>query len=612
MIRMNQTFKSLVRLIQALPRQRKKALAGLIPVAIVAGLSDVLVVAAVSRLFTVVVGSENRPPLPFTELVPTDSRFKVIGLVIVFVGLSWFSSFSKLFLRTWQMRLKSAIWRDLSEMAQRKILGQKYEYFLGKNKTDLSATLLVNVDRVAENLVLPILQLTSGLFVIGFLFIAVLVVEKVIAIILIGSMLLCYIFITLTITPFIRFAARQRITLVKQANNILNDSLRTILDVQLTGSEPFFEKKYSKAWKTTIPYIWKGEALPETPRALIEPLGITMIFAIGLFPLFKNPDSTNLVEIVPFLATIAVTSLKLTPPLQDSFRAFTLIRSSIPDLEETLKLIDLPINRLTLRSPGVPSPKGIFPRYNIKLNHISYKYPNSDQLVLKDINLTIPIGGRIAFVGATGSGKTTTANQLLCLLRPTNGSLQLDGIDVSDDDIPAWQANCAYVPQSITLLNNNVLENVAYGQDPNQIDSDKVWEALQAAQLADLVAELPLGLLTTIGENGIRLSGGQRQRLALARAFYRNAKLLVLDEATSALDNRTEAEVMDAIEVIGRRCTLIVIAHRLSTVMRSDCIYEFEKGNIKASGTFEQLRKRSDTFNDLAYFEKSEEEESDI
>jgi len=218
--------------------------------------------------------------------------------------------------------------------------------------------------------------------------------------------------------------------------------------------------------------------------------------------------------------------------------------------------------------------------------------------------MSILVGSRVAFVGATGSGKTTTANQLLCLLRPSTGTLQLDGIDVDDTDVPAWQANCAYVPQAINLLNGNIIENIAFAEELDEVDQMRVWEALQAAQLADIVAELPLGLFTPIGDNGIRLSGGQRQRLALARAFYRNSKFLVLDEATSALDNRTESEVMDAIEVIGRRCTLVVIAHRLSTVMRSDCIFEFEAGRIKAFGSFEQLRQRSDTFNDLASFER--------
>jgi ATP-binding cassette subfamily B protein len=385
---------------------------------------------------------------------------------------------------------------------------------------------------------------------------------------------------------------------------VLNESMRTILDLQLTGSEPFFERRYAAAGRTAIPFIWKAEVLPEAPRALIEPFGITLIFAIGMLPLLSSPDVSGMAKIVPFLATVAITSLKLTPPLQDCFRSITALRAGLPDLEETLRLIELPVDRLTIRSSGVPTPEGVMPRHSIRLHHVSFQYPAAERLVLNDVNLTIPVGGRVAFVGATGSGKTTTANLLLGLLLPSEGSLQLDGIEVNAADVPAWQANCAYVPQAITLLNSNVIENVAYAQEPEAIDEDQVWEALQAAQLADIVADLPLGLYTPIGDNGIRLSGGQRQRLALARAFYRNARFLVLDEATSALDNRTEAEVMDAIEVIGRRCTLVVIAHRLSTVLRSDCIFEFEGGRIKASGTFEQLRERSATFQDLASFEK--------
>ena len=242
------------------------------------------------------------------------------------------------------------------------------------------------------------------------------------------------------------------------------------------------------------------------------------------------------------------------------------MRASIPDLEEILKLIELPSSRITKSSKSVPTKKGIEPRNNIKLEKLSYKYPNSDEYTLKDINLTIPIGSRIAFIGETGSGKTTTANQLLCLLRPTDGKLLLDGIELNDTEVPAWQDCCSYVPQSITLLNSNIIENIAYGLDKELIDKTRVWDALKAAQLAELVSEMPKGLNTPVGDNGIRLSGGQRQRLAIARAFYRQSKLLVLDEATSALDNRTEADVMDAIEIIGRRCTIVTIAHRLSTI----------------------------------------------
>lgn len=600
----SQTALSLVRLLRALPGGRKRSLLLLVPVAIFSGVADLAVVALVARLFTVVVGEPNRPSVPWPGLVPDDPVVKVLALVLAFIAASWIALLSKLFLRACQLRLKASIWRDLSEMAQRKLLAQPYEFFLGTSKASISTTVLINVARVADIVVLPVLQIVSGLFVVSLLSIGVLAVGRLVAVALIAGLILGYLLLSALITPFLRFAARQRITLEAETNHVLAESMRTILDVQLTGSEPYFEQRYRSVGRNAISFIWKAEVLPEAPRALIEPLGITMIFAAGILPILFNPNPSELIKIVPFLATVAVTSLKLTPPLQDCFRSITSLRAGLPDLEETLKLIELPSQRLTIHSPGVPSPKGVMPRHTIRLNHVSYRYPGAEKKVLDDLSLSIPVGGRVAFVGTTGSGKTTTANQLLCLLRPSEGTLQLDGIDVDDLDVPAWQANCAYVPQAINLLNSNVIENIAFAEDPETIDHDRVWEALQAAQLAEMVADLPMGLFTTVGDNGLRLSGGQRQRLALARAFYRNARFLVLDEATSALDNRTESEVMDAIEVIGRRCTLVVIAHRLSTVIRSDIIYEFEGGRIKSSGSYDELRASSASFKLLTTSER--------
>jgi ATP-binding cassette subfamily B protein len=167
----------------------------------------------------------------------------------------------------------------------------------------------------------------------------------------------------------------------------------------------------------------------------------------------------------------------------------------------------------------------------------------------------------------------------------------------------SWQSCCAYVPQIVSFLRGSVLENIAFAEDPLRVDQDRVWEALEAAQLQDVVASLPYGLYTPIGRDGLHLSGGQRQRLALARAFYRKAEFLLLDEATSALDNRTESEVIAALEIVARRCTTVVIAHRLSTIERCDRVFEFEAGRLKASGTFMELRERSESFKDLTQLE---------
>jgi ATP-binding cassette subfamily B protein len=599
----SQTLDQLRQLFRLLPPQRLRAVRALLPFSLLPGVLDLVCVWLVARL----TGSLVNSGLPGVAIASADRHSQSLWLITLFVVFCWLASAAKLGLRFRQQRLSARIWKDLSDLIYRRLLHQPFVFHLSAGSAELSARLLTNSHHLAANVITPILQLVSGIASIVLLSLGIIWIGRWVSVALVLGLVVAYVMVSVSVTPRLRTASGVRLQMEGRSAQQMLESMHSIRDIQITSSEIYFQRLFARSTEQSRQSIWIAEWLPELPRGLIEPLGITMIFAVGALPALLSGNPERVQEILPFLATISVASLRLTPPLQDAFRALTRIRGSLPLLTDVVDLLRLPADRPTLLTAGVPSAAGVAPRHFVRLRDVWFRYAESHDWVLKGVNLTIPVGARVALVGLTGSGKSTTANLLLGLLTPQTGSLELDGIPVDDLELPAWQASCAHVPQAIHLLSASILENVAFGEPLDHVDEHQVWEALEAAQLQDFVAQLPSGLHTQVGENGLRLSGGQRQRLALARAFYRRSGFLVLDEATSALDNRTESEVIDALELVGRRCTTVVVAHRLSTVRRCDRIVELENGVVKAYGSFDELQRDSPAFDELVRLEDQDQ-----
>ena len=599
----SQTWRDLRRLLKELPPSRLRFLVVVLVASFLQGLMDILLVGLLARLVGLMAGVKLADQIPGIHVFGggmLDQAGWLLGLLIVAFWLTSSLRFGVAFL---QSMLSAEIWNDLVNKVYRNLMLQDYEFFTHHRTANLSESFNRILNKVSTTVVSPMITIAGNALSVLVLLSGVVLVLGTPALLMFGLMLGAYALASKLIIPYLRFATKQRVRYSRRIHLLLMESLRSMRDVQLYSAERFFINRFASDGVVAKRYDRLTKLLPDVPRYVIEPAGITILFLVGLGPSVLSGDAVSVREAIPTLAAVLGTLLRISGPLQNTFRNINKLRGGLPEIQDALELLDLRPKRLNASAPGVPTPSGVMPRQFIQLRDVSFSYSGSEESVLSNVDLTIPVGSRIALVGRTGSGKTTLAHLLLGLFRPSSGDLTLDGLPLNEEELPAWQGNCALVPQDIRLLDASIRDNVAFGCDPEEIEDDQVWAALEAAQFDDVVSAMPYGLFTMIGENGIKLSGGQRQRLSLARAFYRDAKVLVLDEATSALDNKTEHEVMQALDLVGRRCTTIVIAHRLSTVRKCDRIYEIEDGRIKASGDFDTLCRLSDSFREMTRFE---------
>ncbi len=522
----------------------------------------------------------------------SQGRDLTLPLTIAFASAATIAGAIRMLLLWFSTRLAFDCGADLSEEVYRRTLYQPYQVHIARNSSEIISVINNKVNDVVFGVLLPILTLFSSIILLVAISFALLVIDPLIALTATIGFCISYLVITIKARRQLEINSRRIAYEQTQVLRVLQDGLGGIRDVLLEGAQTTYYKEYSKANKPLRRAQGSNIFIALSPRFAIEALGMVLI-AIFAYSLSL---SGSVATVFPVLGALAIGAQRLLPALQQSYAAWVNIAGNYASLADTLNMLDQQLPERMLPMP----PVALVFQEDIRFKAVRFRYTSDSPWVLNCLNLIIPKGARIGLVGSSGSGKSTTMDLLLGLIMPSEGEVLVDGLPLSGNLIRAWQNSIAHVSQSIYLTDTTLAENIAFGVQPEEIDMDRVRLAAKQAYIADFVESRPEKYDAVIGEHGIRLSGGQRQRIGIARALYKQASVLVFDEATSALDNSTEQSVMNAIEQLHPEITIIMIAHRLSTVQHCDTIFQLENGRVLAQGTYEQLLVSSPSFRLMA------------
>ena len=577
-----------------LGRRRRVQLGVLLLVMLASSVAEVLSLAAVLPFLAVLANPEGLWGQPLVQqgaprLGIAGAQELLLPITIAFAVAALAAGAIRL-LNLWlNGRIAAAIGSELSCEAYRRTLYQPYAVHLARNSSELIASISTDVTRVISQVLNPLLLLlSSGL-------IALSLVATLVAIdwsIALGAGLvvaLVYLVAMAASRRPLQQLSQRYVHLNRALIQALQEGLGAIRDVLLGGTQAFYARTYRQADQPLRRVGADANFLSTYPRLVLEPVGMALIAVVGYLLVRQQ----GVARALPLLGALALGAQRLLPVVQKVYEGWAQSRNAKASLANVLKLLEQPLPPGSQLPPPAPLPLEL----SIRLDAVHFAYAPELPEVLKGLSLEIHCGERLGLIGSTGSGKSTTLDLLMGLLQPTGGRILVDGADLHDPAQPqrlqAWRAAIAHVPQSIYLADSSIAENIAFGLPPDQIDRELVRQAAQQAQLAGFIEGSPQGYDSFVGERGIRLSGGQRQRIGIARALYRQAQVLVFDEATSALDTATEQGVMAAIEGLSRELTIVMIAHRLSTVERCDRVIRLDEGRIEIQGSPQEILART-------------------
>lgn len=581
------------------PRERRHAVI-LVCIMLVMGLMEMIGVASILPLIAVLSDPEIVRTNPYMRHLyealsfPDINTFLVFlsaGMFVIIVGRITLSALTQYaLLRYSHMRSHALSVRLLGAYLRR-----PYSWFLNRHSADIGKTVLSEVDQVISGSLVPALQLASQSIIAASIIALIVLVDPLLALIASTSVITAYGFVYVGIRHYLLRIGQERVQCNRERYRIAQEVLGGVKEVKIGGLEPAYLRRFAGTSLRLARRTSAAQVIRELPRYALEVLAVGGMLLV-ILALLVRADG-KLTAALPVIALYAFAALRLLPVLQTIFRDLVSLRFGRPALDALHDDLAKEGKGPDVRDAGPE----IRLENSIRLEAIDFTYPNADRKALSRVTLTIPVHATVAIVGSTGAGKSTLVDIILGLLEPQSGKLSVDDTVIGPHNVRAWQRSVGYVPQQIFLTDESVASNIALGLMPGKINLHAVERAARMASLHDfIVSELPQGYDTLVGDRGVRLSGGQRQRIGIARALYHDPDVLVFDEATSALDTITERSVMDAVRNLSRRKTIIMIAHRLTTVQECDTIFFMEGGALRAAGSYAELIDTTAQFKKMA------------
>lgn len=526
---------------------------------------------------------ESNYAQPLIKLLEVnDPNDLALPITLIFIGLIITSAVVRLILLWVLTRLSFQAGADLSINIYRHTLYQDYSIHVSRNSSEVINGIITKTHTATKGVIAPILNLISSI-------VTILGIVTV----------LFFIDSTVTITAFLGFGGLYVLVMYMTRRHLsdnsksiaeksdlmvksLQEGLEGIREVLINNNQQFYTKLYRNSDLQMRQASWRNEMIYSSPRFIMEGIGIAIV---AIFAFIATLQLGGINQFLPILGAFVLGAQKLLPVIQKAYASYSRVKGARFSLIDVIELLDQPLPKYA----NLPTPSPNKFEHSIELNNLSFRYTDQTPWILKNVNLHINKGSTIGIIGTTGCGKSTLLDILMGLLSPTEGNILIDGEIINYETKRSWQSHISNVPQHIYLTDGTIKENIAFGLPQDQVDETRVIKAAKKAEIHDLIESWDEGYQTLVGERGMRLSGGQRQRVGIARAFYKESDVLILDEATSALDDATELAVMNSIDSFNSNITVIIIAHRLTTLKNCDKIFKFGENFIIQELSYDEV-----------------------